>query len=50
MATPTKPKRRARILAGSAKTVRAASIYLDDRLPFARWCLGSRWRWCRCTR
>ncbi|MGI5282621.1 cytochrome b [Nonomuraea polychroma] len=37
MATPTKPKRRARIVAGSAKTVRDASIYLDDRLPFARW-------------
>ncbi|MGP3956962.1 cytochrome b [Nonomuraea sp. 3N208] len=37
MATPTKPKRRARIVAGSAKTARDAAIYLDDRLPFARW-------------
>ncbi|TMR08296.1 cytochrome bc complex cytochrome b subunit [Nonomuraea turkmeniaca] len=37
MATPTKPKRRARIVTGSAKMARDASIYLDDRLPFARW-------------
>ncbi|MBE1591507.1 cytochrome bc complex cytochrome b subunit [Nonomuraea angiospora] len=37
MATPTKPKRRARIVAGSAKTAVDSAIYLDDRLPFARW-------------
>ncbi|WP_431929792.1 cytochrome b [Nonomuraea jabiensis] len=37
MATPTKPKRGARIVAGSAKTAVASAIYLDDRLPFARW-------------
>ncbi|MEV4356814.1 cytochrome b [Nonomuraea sp. NPDC004186] len=37
MATPTKPKRRARIIAGTAKTAVDSAIYLDDRLPFARW-------------
>ncbi|NUP62869.1 MAG: cytochrome bc complex cytochrome b subunit [Nonomuraea sp.] len=37
MATPTKPKRRERFVAGSAKTARDTAIYLDDRLPFGRW-------------
>ncbi|MEV4574819.1 cytochrome bc complex cytochrome b subunit [Nonomuraea jabiensis] len=37
MATPTKPKRGARIVAGSAKTAVGSAIYLDDRLPIARW-------------
>lgn len=37
MATPTKPKRRPRVVAGSAKAARDAALYLDDRLPFARW-------------
>ncbi|MFB4277733.1 cytochrome bc complex cytochrome b subunit [Nonomuraea sp. MTCD27] len=37
MATPTQPKRRARIVAGSAKTARDSAIYLDERLPFGRW-------------
>ncbi|WP_433440125.1 cytochrome b [Nonomuraea sp. CA-141351] len=37
MATPTKPKRRARLVAGSAKAAVDSAIYLDDRLPFARW-------------
>ncbi|SEF72921.1 ubiquinol-cytochrome c reductase cytochrome b subunit [Nonomuraea solani] len=37
MATPTKPKRRAQIVAGSAKVARDSLISLDDRLPFARW-------------
>ncbi|MET7330078.1 cytochrome bc complex cytochrome b subunit [Nonomuraea sp. NPDC005650] len=37
MATPTKSGRRARIVAGSAKTAVDSVIYLDDRLPFARW-------------
>ncbi|MFG1702542.1 cytochrome bc complex cytochrome b subunit [Nonomuraea sp. M3C6] len=37
MATPTKPKRRARVVAGSAKAAVDSTIYLDDRLPFARW-------------
>lgn len=37
MATPTKPKRRDRVVAGSAKAARDSAIYLDDRLPFAHW-------------
>ncbi|KAB8195858.1 ubiquinol-cytochrome c reductase cytochrome b subunit [Nonomuraea phyllanthi] len=37
MATPTKPRRRARIVVGSAKAAVDSAIYLDDRLPFARW-------------
>ncbi|RSN12688.1 ubiquinol-cytochrome c reductase cytochrome b subunit [Nonomuraea sp. WAC 01424] len=37
MATPTKPKRRARFVAGSAKTAADTAIYLDERLPFGRW-------------
>ncbi|MFC4113054.1 cytochrome b [Nonomuraea zeae] len=37
MATPTKPKRGTRFVAGSAKAARDSAIYLDDRLPFGRW-------------
>ncbi|WP_043627502.1 hypothetical protein [Nonomuraea candida] len=37
MATPTKPKRRPRFVAGSAKAAVDSAIYLDERLPFARW-------------
>ncbi|MFC5823735.1 cytochrome b [Nonomuraea insulae] len=37
MATPTKPKRRPRFVAGSAKAAVDSAIYLDDRLPFGRW-------------
>ncbi|MEV0623388.1 cytochrome b N-terminal domain-containing protein [Nonomuraea sp. NPDC050404] len=37
MATPTKPKRRPRFVAGSAKAAVDSAIYLDDRLPLGRW-------------
>ncbi|MBF8188949.1 cytochrome bc complex cytochrome b subunit [Nonomuraea sp. K274] len=37
MATPTRPARRTRVVAGSAKFGRDSAIYLDERLPFARW-------------
>ncbi|SDH00117.1 cytochrome b [Nonomuraea jiangxiensis] len=37
MATPAKPGRRARAVAGSAKAAAGSALYLDDRLPFARW-------------
>ncbi|TMR94082.1 cytochrome b [Nonomuraea basaltis] len=37
MATPTKPTRRTRVVAGSAKAARDSALWLDDRLPFARW-------------
>ncbi|NJP90017.1 cytochrome bc complex cytochrome b subunit [Nonomuraea sp. FMUSA5-5] len=37
MATPTKPKRRPRIIVGSARAAVDSAIYLDDRLPFGRW-------------
>ncbi|MCK2220022.1 cytochrome b N-terminal domain-containing protein [Actinomadura sp. ATCC 31491] len=37
MATPTKPRRRATAVAGAARAARGSALYLDDRLPFARW-------------
>ncbi|MEW9548084.1 cytochrome bc complex cytochrome b subunit [Nonomuraea sp. NPDC050783] len=36
MATPTKPRRRPAV-AGAARAARGSALYLDDRLPFARW-------------
>jgi ubiquinol-cytochrome c reductase cytochrome b subunit len=37
VATPTKPRRGTRFVAGSAKVARDSAIFLDDRLPFGRW-------------
>ncbi|WP_188190152.1 cytochrome b [Nonomuraea sp. SYSU D8015] len=37
MAAPPKVKRRARAVAGSANAARGTALYLDDRLPIARW-------------
>lgn len=37
MATPTKPTRRARLAAGSARAATGTAIYLDDRLGLGRW-------------
>lgn len=37
MATPTKPQRSARLVAGSAKTAQGTARYLDERLGLAGW-------------
>ncbi|MEV0591149.1 cytochrome b [Nonomuraea cavernae] len=37
MATPTKPKVRARLAAGSTRAARGGALYLDDRLGLGRW-------------
>ncbi|MEU8251162.1 cytochrome bc complex cytochrome b subunit [Nonomuraea sp. NPDC048916] len=37
MATPTKPQRRARLVAGSARAAQGGALYVDDRLGLGRW-------------